>query len=75
MTSDWGNEKSIELNNTGDRVLEGDLTSRVSEETTIGEGDARRWTESELSPGRPMAGVRVRVRVGRPNFERYYFHI
>jgi hypothetical protein len=44
MTSDWGNEKSIELNNTGDRVLEGDLTSRVSEETTIGEGDARRWT-------------------------------
>ena len=30
---------------------------------------------AELSPGRPKAGVRVRVRVGRPNFERHIFDI
>ena len=44
MISDWGDEEDIALGDAGDSVLEGDLTSRVSEETTIGEGDARRWT-------------------------------
>ena len=44
MISDWGNEEGIELRNTGNSVLEGDLTSRVGEETSIGEGNARRQT-------------------------------
>ena len=44
MISDWGDEEDIALSDAGDGVLEGDLTSRVSEETSVGEGDARRWT-------------------------------
>jgi hypothetical protein len=45
MVSDWGDEEDIALGDAGDGVLEGDLASRVSEKATIGEGDARRWTE------------------------------
>jgi hypothetical protein len=41
MISDWGDEEDVAPGDAGDSVLEGDLTSQVSEETTIGEGDAR----------------------------------
>jgi hypothetical protein len=44
MVSDWGDEEDIALGDAGDGVLESDLTSRVSEEAAIGEGDACRWT-------------------------------
>jgi hypothetical protein len=44
MVSDWGNEEGVVLSDAGDGVLESDLTSRVSEEAAIGEGDACRWT-------------------------------
>jgi hypothetical protein len=44
MISDWGNEEGIELRNASDGVLEGDLTSRVGEEASIGEGNTRRRT-------------------------------
>jgi len=44
MISDWGNEEGIELRNTGNGVLEGDLTSRVGEEASVGEGNTRRRT-------------------------------
>ena len=44
MISDWGNEEGIELRNTGDCVLEGDLTSRVGEKASVGEGNTRRRT-------------------------------
>ena len=44
MISDWGDEEDVALGDAGDSVLEGDLTSRVSEEASVGEGYARRWT-------------------------------
>ena len=44
MISDWGDEEDITLGDTGDSVLEGDLTSRVGEEASIGEGNTRRRT-------------------------------
>ena len=44
MASNRGNEEGVELWNTSDSVLEGNLTRRVGEQAAIGEGNACRWT-------------------------------